>query len=393
MADKKTSLFSNGLIWFGAGISIAEIITGTYFAQLGFKKGIAAIIVGHIIGCFMLFLSGIIGGVKRKSSMEAVGSSFGYKGSILFSVLNVIQLAGWTSIMIYDGAVAANRIMGVGMWIWCIIIGILIILWITIGINNLGKLNSVAMAALFVLTIWLCKYIFTGNSEFIMGKSAMTFGAAVELAVAMPLSWLPLISDYTREAEKPFKATVVSVIIYGLTSTWMYIIGMAAVIYTGKGDIASVIIKAGSGIAGLLIIIFSTVTTTFMDAFSAGVSMQTIYKSFKSKFVGIFVTILGVILASIYPMDDITDFLYFIGSAFAPMIAIQIADYFIFKNDFSNKRFNMKNIIIWFLGFILYRILMHVDIFLGNTLPDMILTILMYIVVSKCNFIKKVRSE
>ena len=30
----------------------------------------------------------------------------------------------------------------------------------------------------------------------------------------MPLSWLPLISDYTREAEKPFTATLVSVVVY-----------------------------------------------------------------------------------------------------------------------------------------------------------------------------------
>lgn len=44
----------------------------------------------------------------------------------------------------------------------------------------------------------------------------MTFGAAVELAVAMPLSWLPLISDYTREAKEPVKATAVSAVTYGI---------------------------------------------------------------------------------------------------------------------------------------------------------------------------------
>ncbi len=52
--EKRTSIFENGLIWFGAGVSIAEIITGTSFAALGFSKGIAAIIIGHIIGCFLL---------------------------------------------------------------------------------------------------------------------------------------------------------------------------------------------------------------------------------------------------------------------------------------------------------------------------------------------------
>ena len=56
MTEKRTSIFENGLIWFGAGVSLAEILTGTYFASLGFGKGLLAIIIGHIIGCTMLFL-------------------------------------------------------------------------------------------------------------------------------------------------------------------------------------------------------------------------------------------------------------------------------------------------------------------------------------------------
>ena len=51
--QRKTSVFENGLIWFGAGVSIAEILTGTYLAPLGLWKGIAAILLGHLIGCVM----------------------------------------------------------------------------------------------------------------------------------------------------------------------------------------------------------------------------------------------------------------------------------------------------------------------------------------------------
>ena len=94
--ERRTSLFENGLIWFGAAVSLAEILTGTYFAPLGFAKGIAAIITGHIIGCTMLFCAGIIGGKVRKSAMETVKMSFGSKGGMLFSFLNVLQLVGWT---------------------------------------------------------------------------------------------------------------------------------------------------------------------------------------------------------------------------------------------------------------------------------------------------------
>ena len=92
MSEKCTSVFENGLIWFGAAVSIAEILTGTYFAPLGFSKGLLAIIIGHIIGCGLLFFAGLIGGMVRKSAMETAKISFGSKGALLFAMLNIIQL-------------------------------------------------------------------------------------------------------------------------------------------------------------------------------------------------------------------------------------------------------------------------------------------------------------
>lgn len=91
--------------------------------------------------------------------------------------------------MIYDGALAANGVVRTGRWAWCLVIGILIILWIMIGITNLGKVNAFAMTALFILTLILCKVIFFDSGAIGMAADdSMTFGAAVELSVAMPLS-------------------------------------------------------------------------------------------------------------------------------------------------------------------------------------------------------------
>ena len=382
--ERRTSLMENGLIWFGAGVSIAEILTGTYFSSLGFGKGLAAILIGHVIGCLMLFLAGVIGGKSRLSAMETVKSSFGSLGGLVFAFLNVLQLVGWTAIMIYDGALAADGIFSTGRWIWCLVIGVLIILWIVIGITNLGKINTIAMGLLFLLTLVLCKVIFfDGNVMTTTADDSMSFGAAVELAVAMPLSWLPLISDYTREAKEPVKATAVSAIVYGLVSCWMYVIGMGAAIFTGESDIAQILLKAGLSIAGLLIIVFSTVTTTFLDAYSAGISSESIVSTIKGKYAAIAVTVIGTLGAILFPMDDITDFLYLIGSVFAPMIAIQIADFFILHRDKREESFDWRNLIIWIVGFILYRILMRVDLLVGNTLPDMVITSAICVIVGK----------
>ena len=382
---KKTSTFQNGLIWFGAGVSIAEILTGTYFAPLGMGKGILAIVIGHVIGCALFFFAGLIGGRTGLSAMETVKLSFGKKGGLLFALLNVLQLVGWTAIMIYDGALDTNGIFETGAWVWCLVIGALILLWILIGITNLGLVNKIAMAALFILTLVLCKVIFfdgTPGDASAFGE-AMSFGAAVELAVAMPLSWLPLVSDYTREAQKPLAATVASTLTYGLVSCWMYVIGMGAAIYTGEGDIALIMVKAGLGVAALVILILSTVTTTFLDAWSAGISSESLSKRLSGKWVAVVVTVIGTAAAILFPMDDITDFLYLIGSVFAPMIAVQLADNFILKRSSFGLAFDWVNLAVWLAGFALYRWLMTVDIPVGSTLPDMLLTMALCAAVRK----------
>ena len=381
---KKTSTFQNGLIWFGAGVSLAEILTGTSFASLGFTQGFAAIVTGHVIGCILLFLAGLIGGRSGRSAMETVKMSFGQKGGLLFAALNVLQLVGWTAIMIYDGALAAGSVFPAGRWAWCLVIGGLILLWILVGVTNLGWLNKLSMAALFLLTLALCWVIFGSGTPQTSGLGeAMSFGAAVELAVAMPLSWLPLISDYTREAEKPFQATAVSAIVYGLVSIWMYAIGMGAAIFTGESDIAAVMVKAGLGIAALVILILSTVTTTFLDAWSAGISAESISPRLTGKWMAVGAALLGTAGAVLFPMDDVTGFLYLIGSVFAPMIAIQIADFFLLRRDRFQADFDGRNLVIWLVGFAAYRGLMRLDLPLGCTLADMALVVTLCVLVDK----------
>ena len=380
---KRTTAFQNGLIWFGAGVSLAEILTGTYFAPLGMGRGIAAILLGHVIGCVLFFLAGLIGGRERKSSMETVKMSFGAKGGMLFAFLNVVQLVGWTGIMIYDGALATNSIFDVGIAVWSIVIGVMIVIWIAIGVTNLGLLNKITMALLFILTVVLSVVVFRGNNPGATSGEVITFGMAVENAVAMPLSWLPVISDYTREADKPFRATLASTVTYGLVSCWMYVIGMGAAIYTGGSDIAQVMLKAGLGISALLIMILSTVTTTFLDAFSAGVSCESLSKKLSGKTVGIIATVIGTIGACVYNMDNIMGFLYIIGSVFAPMIAVQLTTYFILKKDSFAAAFDWPNLIVWAVGFAAYRLMMHVDLPTGYTLPSVLITMVLCFAVNK----------
>jgi purine-cytosine permease-like protein len=186
--------------------------------------------------------------------------SFGQKGSLLFSSLNVLQLIGWTAIMIVSGAAAASSAANIGgNAVWAVVIGALIIVWVLVGIKNLGKLNIAAMSALFILTVIMCAVIFRGGGGIVItGK--ISFGGAVELSAAMPLSWLPLISDYTRTARKKRAATITSVAVYTVVSCWMYIIGMGASLFTGESDISKIMLTAAlSKSAEILLAVISDI--------------------------------------------------------------------------------------------------------------------------------------
>ncbi len=70
-----------------------------------------------------------------------------------------------------------------------------------------------------------------------------------------------------------------------------------------------------------------------MDAYSAGVSAVSLPLRLKEKPAAILVAIIGILLAVFTPVTQFETFLYLIGSVFAPMIAIQITDYFYFKTE------------------------------------------------------------
>lgn len=387
--ESKTTNLSQFLLWFGAAVSIAEILTGAIIAPLGLSNGFLAIVLGHIIGAAIFYLTGLIGAKSKLPAIESTRISFGKYGSYMFSILNILQLLGWTAVMIISGAKAlgavTTQIFGFSNHaLWSILIGALICVWILIGIKNLTKVNLIAVGALLICCIILSFTVFSGSPIASGTDESLSFGAAVELAAIMPLSWLPLISDYTKDVKSEKAGTFSSTIGYFIGSSFMYMIGLGSAIYAGTSDIASILMAAGFGVAALLIVVLSTVTTTFLDAYSAGVSFININKKANEKTAGLVICIIGVIIAIFTPIEEYEDFLYLIGSVFAPLFAILITDYFIFGvTDVNEKQsLNTKNTIIWVIGVIIYRSLMTFDSPIGTTLPVMIIISIICVIIN-----------
>jgi putative hydroxymethylpyrimidine transporter CytX len=376
---KGNSSFSQALLWFGAAVSIAEILTGALTAPLGLSKGIAAIMIGHSIGAFILLLAGMIGAQSGLAAIESTRISFGKYGSCGFSILNILQLIGWTAIMVKSAAQALGGVTDAVFRyqnenLGAILISAFICLWIIVGVKNLAKLNVVVVGVLLIFSVLLGWVVFQSKGSSVI-KGNMAFGAAVELNVTMALSWLPLIADYTRNVKFKKSGVLCSVFGYFTGSSLMFIIGLGAAIYAGTSDICTILLSAGLGMVALIIVVFSTVTTTFLDVYSAGVSFVNLNPKINEKAAALVVCLIGLILAMVVPLSQYENFLYLIGSVFAPLFAILLTDYFILKKQKVDpgSLFNLKNSALWVVGVIAYRLLLSWNSPLGITLPVMLL--------------------
>ncbi|USS40731.1 putative hydroxymethylpyrimidine transporter CytX [Thermococcus aggregans] len=397
-------------IWFGAGISIAEFWAGALLTPaLSLGMAIFIIIIGHILGNAVMGLIALEGEETGLPTMVLSRAPLGIKGSILPSILNYLQLIGWTAIMLIVGANAMNGVskaFGFESYaLWVILLGFIVTGWTYIGPKNWEKVEKTAALLLLALSLWLT-YVTLKRfplSELLSKPGTGEIGVmlALDLVIAMPLSWAPLIADYSRFAKDKSSALWGTYLGYFISSSLFYFVGALTNMAIGKGDPIEIIAAYGVGIPAMLIIIFSTVTTTFLDVYSAAITYKNISPGADAKKQVLLVGFLGTLLALVFPMEQYESFLLLIGGAFVSLAAIMITDYFLVRKTYVPEElldengpfagYNLKAIAIWGIGFAFYMGLaieglfgIHIPMLselgfkLGSSIPTFILVSLLY---------------
>ena len=405
------------LLWAGAAISLAEIWAGSLMVPLGLGLGLWAILLGHLIGNTPFALGGLMGSRWGIPSMVSVRPSFGIRGSYFAAALNVIQLVGWTAVMLIvcgQAADAISKFYGFSnLNLWIILSGVITTLWAVVGHRFWKWLQRISVLVLLILCIVLTYIVFQeygwGMLSQIPRKKDFPFMVGMDLVIAMPISWLPLVSDYSRFAtdlKRNFWGTWIG---YFIVSSWMYLVGLMASLATRSPDPSAVVmnlmLKFGWTIPALVIVLFSTFTTTFLDIYSTAISALNIAPRLGERKGVILGGVMGTATALIFPtLLDYEHFLLFIGAMFCPLFGIVLADYFFFKKGVFDledlyrkegrywfwKGINPIAITTWAIGFAIYLgfspMLMEKVIGikasfpwpLGSSLPSMIVAGLIY---------------
>jgi putative hydroxymethylpyrimidine transporter CytX len=398
------------LLWAGVAISLAEIWAGGFLSPMGFWLGFWAIIIGHVIGNTFMALGGVIGSDHGIMSMVSVRPSFGIRGSNLPAVLNIIQLIGWASIMLIiggrAGAMLGKSIGGIlaSDRFWIVTIGLGTLIWALYTGRSIWKIMQksavIALLLIVILMTWVSMKEF-GSGLLGIKPTAMPFMIGLDLVIAMPISWMPLVADYTRFSKKTAPAFWNTWWGYFLISSWMYVLGLMATLVTGETDPGALILqimgRIGLAIPALILVVFSTITSDFPDIYSATCSMLNISRKISAKTIMWIAGILSILVALVFPMEQYENFLFFIGAMFVPLFGVVLTDYFLIRSRQLNideiykeggeywysKGFNITAIVSWAIGFIVYEIIAIMKYSIGGSLPSLIAAGLVYYLITQ----------
>ena len=390
------SWFPLALLWFGASMSVAEIHTGGLTAAAGITPGIVAIIAGHLVGITLLGLMGYIGFKEGMPSLMCTRIAFGKRGSWLLSLANILQLLGWTAVMLQQNSQALG---GITRSLWgvdftqgtIVVMGCLVALWAFWETQGKHTGNTVAVLLLGALAVFISWVLFfrtehTGQSQV---PVTMSFAEAFELSLIMPLSWVPLVADYACRAKNVRAACFAPAFGYFVGSIWMYGLGFAGALLTGEASPTPMLLAAGLGIIALSVLALSTVATTFLDIYSAVASTRNVLPKLPEKLAGLIIVVLGTSIALVWDSALYMHFLHSIGAIFAPLSAILFTDYFLLRCDSRNLAVSFPSIISLLCGIGGYLFFSVVGTPFGPTLSCLGLTMVLHLLLRKFAYKKQ----
>jgi putative hydroxymethylpyrimidine transporter CytX len=350
--DRILSSFDLAVLWGDFGIGLLVLVTGALLVPgLGFAAAMAAIVLGSIIGVGLLAVAGVAGADHGIPTMVLFRPVLGVRGSWLPSLLNALQLLGWTAVELWAMSFVADlvtqKVFGFSArWLWLAIAAVLcsgLALWGPLGVTRVWLERFgvwVVVAICVAITVLVAT---SGHLGSILGAPGHggfpTFGPALDLVIAMPISWLPLVADYNRFARGGRAAFIGTGVGYLIANIWLYALGAALVLTQGAspsptGIASGILAVAGGSVAGVLFLVGLLVGETdeaFADIYSGAVSLKNIFPKVPQNALALGIAVLGTAFAAWLTMDRFESFLFLVGSVFVPLFGILIADHFVIR--------------------------------------------------------------
>lgn len=388
---RRLGLLDTFVLWADLGVSFLVMVVGMFLVPgLGLGQALWAIVVGALIGNGLLGLVAIIGADTRVPTMVLFRPVLGLRGSYAPTLLNVLQLLGWATfeviVMAQAASLLSQRLFGVHGYLgWVVFFTVVTVLMALGGPILVVKqwMEKFALWAVLATVVWLTvSLLVTYDLRAFLarpGTGEMSFWLAVDLVAVMPISWVPLVADYSRFARDRRAAFWGTSVGYGLAHIWFYALGAllalsAAVTLDPNAPIAPLLAAiAGltAGWAALLVLLVAETDEGFANVYSAAVSTQNVLLRVGQRTLILIIGAIVFVLAATVPLVQYESFLLLIGSVFVPLLGIQTADYFLLRRRgydpealfdpggryWYRDGVNWTAAAVWVAGFLLYLLI------------------------------------
>ncbi|HEV3474848.1 MAG TPA: cytosine permease [Actinomycetota bacterium] len=386
------------VLWGDLAVGVLVVVAGALLVPgLGLPLALLAIAIGSFLGSVPLAMVGRAGAREGVPGMVLLRPVLGTRGSYLPTVLNVAQLVGWTAFELWAMALVAGEITGPlfgveSFYIW-LAVAAAVCVALSLGgpvlvvrrwMERFGAWVLVAAAA------WITfRVLTTVDLAEVWSRPATggfpTFGGAIDIVIALPVSWIPLVADYNRFARRGVSSAAGTLAGFAVGNAWFFALGALLVLGGGSTPTPSGVAEGIATLAGgalvLVVLLVGETDEAFADIYSAAVSTQNLAPRFRQRLGIIATTAVGVGLAAwLFGLPDegvltYEFFLLLLGSVFVPLFAVFVADYFVLRRSrgyagdalFDDRGpyrytggFNLPAIAAWILGFLSYHLLTEV---------------------------------
>ncbi|MFA9439505.1 cytosine permease [Uliginosibacterium sp. sgz301328] len=374
--ERTFSWRDHAALWLSLGVGLLVIQVGAYLVPgLGTQGALAAILAGSLLGAGLLAWTARLGCESGLSSAGLMHATFGRHFARLPVLLNVVQLIGWTTfelVVMRDGTVSiARRAGGFVSDAWPLLVtllwgGLLIALLAGSMVRLVRKfIGRYGLPLVIASLLWLSWQFLrrAGDVGWMeiwhrAGDGSMGVLSALDLVIAMPVSWLPLVADFARHGRTGAGAFGGTWLGYGLANIWCYALGMLVALTTPSADLLGALLLAQGGLVALGLILIDEVDNAYGDIYSGSVAAHSLVPRWSVRQWGMALAALCTALALFLPMHSLEPFLLTLSSVFVPLYGVIVARLTGLENVVERigaQRINASAVTIWLLGIGVYH--------------------------------------
>jgi putative hydroxymethylpyrimidine transporter CytX len=384
-------------LWFSLGVGLLVMQIGAYLVPaVGSRDAAIAIVLGSLIGSGLLAWTAKLGCDSGLTSAGLMHTTYGSLFARLPILLNIAQLIGWTTfelVIMRDGTAAIGKqsfglaLDGTGgMVATTLLWGVVLTLLLAGSMTQLVRkiISRIGLPLVIASLLWLT-WQFGGQLQTQgleafwarPGDGSMSMLSAMDLVIAMPVSWLPLVADYARHGRSGRSAMSGTWLGYAVANIWCYALGVMVIsVSAPDANLVTALLLAQGGLIALSLILVDEIDNAYGDVYSGAVSAHSIKPVISIRQWGLGLAVLCTGLALVLPMHSLEPFLLLLSSVFVPLYGVILGRLGVGQPSFApqQRKVDLMAALLWIAGIATYHALAKWAPQWGSALPTLALT-------------------